>query len=98
MNAIKTVLEKVITGRFLTMTGAKKLMEGLDTLSFDIPKSNGINKVKITYVAATDTFDIKFYNFQPAKCVLAVKAEVTDVYIGEIANVFSQKTKLLTSL
>jgi hypothetical protein len=98
MNAIKSVLNNIITGRFISMTGAKQFMEGSDSLSFSIPKSKGINKVKIAYNKGTDSFDVTFYNLNARKFSLDVKCEIVDVQIDNLKNVFESKTGLLTSL
>ena len=105
-----TILSQLGGNRFALMTGAKNFMFGpKGDLSFSIPKTNKINKVKITLDKGTDTYTIEFINTltvnQIAKRIqnkqenlFDVVARVDNVYCESLQETFTRHTGLYTKL
>lgn len=98
------ILRQIGGKRFCVMTGANSLVasqEGLGQLSFKIPKSNGINCVKIT-LTPMDTYTMEFSYVQRSKnppfIIHKIRETVSDVYFDQLEEIFSNKTGLTTKL
>jgi hypothetical protein len=92
----RIILEQLGGSRFITMTGAKNLMAGERTLSFRIPKSNGINHVAIT-LDVDDTYRVTFNRIIGTKPVVIVHTQST-VYADQLQELFTNQTGLATRL
>ena len=93
-----TILEQLGGYKFITMTGAKNLLDHGDALSFKMPSrfaNKGINYVKIT-LDPRDTYIIFFGKI--AKYEMKEIATWTDVYADGLQGAFSRETGLNTHL
>jgi len=102
----KTILAQLGGGRFVAMTGARKMSGDEDTLLIHLPArfaKDGITAVKIK-LEANDTYTMTFYKVTKARgqwtggTTYLTIAEVEDVYNDSLRSVFESKTGLATSL
>lgn len=92
----QTILAQLGGGVFQAMTGAKNLTASEDTLTFGIGRnSQRINRVEIT-LNASDTYDLKFWRI--TKKSWKVVKEISDIYVSELREVFTDTTGLETSI
>lgn len=96
----KTVAAEIMRqlggGRFILMTGARHFVADDYSMSFQIPRSNGIQAVTIK-LNGGDTYDMEFCKFNktpPYRHVIATE----DVYFDELQKIFTSLTGLATSL
>lgn len=84
--------------RFILMTGARHFVAGDDySLSFQIPRSKGIQAVTIK-LNGGDTYDIEFCKLSKKEPYRIVIATANDIYFDELQKVFTHHTGLATSL
>lgn len=95
LEVAKNILQQLGGNRFTAMTGAKEFLGGADTLSFKIPRSNGINAVSIK-LEANDTYTMRFISASVRK--IDEKVVHRDVYADQLQSLFTEATGLLTSL
>ncbi len=92
----QTILQQLGGNKFLAMTGASNLLGSENGLSFKI----GRNDRKITHVRVTltamDDYQLEFLTIRGTKIAPAGFAE--GINADNIANVFSTKTGMATSL
>lgn len=97
------ILQQLGGSKFLTMTGASKLIQGyeriddsLPFLAFRLPKaSKGINQVKIVLMPS-DTYIMKFFKSRREDYTLV--SQIDNVYAEQLQDIFTQQTGLLTHL
>jgi hypothetical protein len=95
-----TILRQLGGGRFMAMTGASAVLgnsEGTE-LQFSIPRSRGINKVRIVLDRSDDTYDVAFYSIGKRGLSVREVAKQTGVYAEDLQRVFTTATGLDTSL
>jgi len=103
MEVAKTILEQLGGRRFMAMTGAKNLLAGNCSLSFQLPSrfaKDGINAVLIELTPA-DTYTVtfkKFFNSRTRGLVVNTVSEHTDVYCDTLQPLFTRETGLDTHL
>lgn len=95
MTIAQAILAQLGGNKFLSMTGAKNLVNGGETLSFAIPASNGINHVAIT-LDCNDTYRVTFSKFR--KLALTIVHTQGDVYADQLRALFTDQTGLAVSL
>lgn len=100
--ADKTVAAEIMRqlggGRFILMTGARHFVADDDySLSFKIPRSNGIQAVTIK-LNGGDTYDMEFCKINKTPPYRHIVATEQDVYFDELQKVFTHHTGLATSL
>ena len=83
--------------RFILMTGARHFVADDKTLSFQIPRSNGIQGVSIK-LNGMDTYDIEFCKLSKKEPYRIVIATANDIYFDVLQEVFTRYTGLATSL
>lgn len=94
----ETILEQLGGNKFLAMTGAKRLVLLERGLQFDIPVSQGVDRVQIV-LAGADTYTVAFYKWKARELALkAVGPFVNGVYAAELQSIFAARTGLRTSL
>ena len=99
MTVANTILAQLGGSRFLAMTGAKNLTGAPDRLTFGLPRNPG----KVTHISIvlmpTDLYRVTFYQLgrRPSSAPL-VLSEETNVYAEDLRAVFTDATKLETSL
>ncbi|MCK4665073.1 MAG: hypothetical protein KAT68_19550 [Bacteroidales bacterium] len=90
------ILEQLGGKRFLTMTGAKNLVNMGDGLKMKIPR----NKSKGTYLyiqlLVNDTYRMTFASIRKYKWI--VRKEINNVYSSDLVNFFESETGLYTTL
>jgi hypothetical protein len=95
MSVSSIILSQLGGNRFLAMTGAKSLVAGESMLQFSIPKSKGINKVRIS-LNEHDLYNVSFYNIKGIDC------DVVEAHFGidceGLVSLFERSTGLYTSL
>jgi hypothetical protein len=91
----QTILAQLGGNRFAAMTGAKNFLRLDSGLQFDIPRANGIRKVRVE-LNGNDLYDVTFYK------VLGVNvspvAELQDLYADQLQSNFTEQTGLYTRL
>lgn len=94
----ETILMQLGGNRFIVMTGAKSfsIPSQYLGLSFRIPRSNGINIVEVELDTARDTYNVRFSYAHGSK--VTVKNIASDVYFDQLQELFTENTKLYTSL
>lgn len=92
----KTILNQLGAGRFVAMTGAKNFVAIENGLSFNIPSSKGINRVKIVLDVAQDLYNVEFAYYRALK--YTVKKTHEGVYCDMLEKIFEQETGLYTRL
>ncbi len=91
-----TIMQQLGGMKFIAMTGAKNFVHDKDgTLTFAIPRSKGINRVKIK-LAWDDTYTVTFFYVHGAK--VTEKHVQEGVYFNELQTLFTQQTGLYTKL
>ena len=98
----KTVAAEIMRqlggGRFILMTGARHFVaDGDYSLSFQIPRSKGIQSVTIK-LNGGDTYNIEFCKVNKTPPYRHIVATEQDVYFDELQKVFTHHTGLATSL
>lgn len=96
LTVAKEILKQLGGNRFITMTGAKNLAAGDNSMSFKIMRnSNKVTHVKIE-LNIRDTYDITFYNIVG----INIKKEYTvhGIYNDQLQDVFTAHTGLDTHL
>jgi len=101
-----TIFEQLGGQRFAYMTGARNLIAGEDRagafLRMDLPRNAGkVNRLKITYKAGADIYEMYFYKmtFNRREAGFKLTNEVkVEVYAHELETVFTDKTGLYTRL
>lgn len=98
----KTVAAEIMRqlggGRFILMTGARHFVADDDySLSFQMPRSNGIQAVTIK-LNGGDTYDMEFCKINKTPPYRHVIATEQDVYFDELQKIFTSLTGLATSL
>lgn len=93
LTVANTILAQLGGNKFLAMTGAKHLLGGKDSLSFQLPgAANGIKFVSI-YLTPADTYNMHFHNLKG----VVVKTH-SDVYWDQLQELFTAQTGLYTHL
>lgn len=99
MAVAHTILEQLGGGRFLVMTGAKNLVGSDNSLSMRLNSVNydgkRVNVLRIT-LDPSDTYTVTASYLRARK--LMTVAEVSDVYVDTLRDVFTRLTGLHTSL
>ncbi len=98
MTVANEILRQLGGIRFILMTGARYFVASDDkTLSFQIPRSNGIQGVSIK-LNGMDTYDIEFCKLSKKEPYRIVIATANDIYFDVLQEVFTRYTGLATSL
>ena len=98
MNIIAdTILEQLGGMRFIAMTGMRQAAAGKAELQFKIPRSNGINCVRI-YLEPSDTYEVTFYDIKRRGLNVDIVERLTGIYADQLAEVFTAQTGLETRL
>lgn len=98
MTIAQTILQQLGGGRFITMTGARNLVDHGNALSFRLPSrfaKGGINYVKIE-LNGLDLYDITFGKVWGTD--FKVLATEEGLYNDMLIPTFEQTTHLYTSL
>jgi len=93
-------LKQLGGNRFIAMTGARDFYfnKKANCIGFKIPRAaQNINFVKIT-LNAMDLYDIEFSHINKKTFGYKVIKTVTGVYFDQLQSIFTQETKLYTSL
>jgi hypothetical protein len=91
----KTILQQLGgAGRLKAMTGAKNFTADGQSISFQIPRANGVRAVKIT-LNAMDTYDLKFYGGNNEWKVIK---ELSGIYDDGLKDAIESTTGLRLSL
>lgn len=94
----QTIYQQLGANRFVAMTGAKNFVAGENYLMFSIPRNmSPYNKVKITYIAGRDLYDVDFMKVTRAGGV-AKGEPYNDVYAENLRDLFRNVTGMETSL
>ena len=98
----KTVAAEIMRqlggGRFILMTGARYFVADDDySLSFQIPRSNGIQAVTIK-LNGGDTYDMEFCKLNRTPPCRHIVETAHDIYYDSLQEVFTRRTGLATSL
>ena len=89
------ILHQLGGNKFIAMTGAKGLMTNGEDLTFKIPRSNGINCMRIT-LNSSDTYDVEFLYI--SRTTVTTKKSFSGIYNDMLQNIFTETTGLHTSL
>lgn len=91
------ILQQLGGRKFMVMTGAKNFVKDDKTksISFKIPRANGISYVKIM-LNGKDLYDIEFYKLHKLEPKLVKK--VDDIYADQLQEIFTENTGLYTKL
>jgi hypothetical protein len=94
-----TIYEQLGGRRFALMTGAKDFLSHADGLTFAIPRTRSIRKVRVLY-APNDTYTLEFYSVGKVKGILDVRLRDRrfDVHAEQLGRVFTDVTGLHTRL
>jgi len=95
MTVATTILEQLGGNRFQAMTGAKLFVGSEDSLHFNIPMSQKVNKVFIE-LTELDLYNIFFYNIRGTN--VKVVHMVDGIDATQLREVFTKFTGLETSL
>ena len=97
MSTASTILQQLGGSRFVTMTGARNLMDVGNGLSFRIGRNtSGANCVKVTLDGGTDTYTVKFSRLRGTDLKLVEERDL--VYWEDLPHLFESITGLRTSL
>lgn len=89
------ILRQLGGNRFIAMTGAKDFAGTVNSLRFRIPRSKGINIIKIE-LNSMDEYDLTFSYVHGAKATLV--EEITGIYNDQLQEIFTRQTGLYTTL
>ena len=95
LEVANTILQQLGARRFIAMTGAKNFVGSADSLTFRIPRANGISQVRVTLTAGDD-YTMQFIGKRGDQ--LAVLKEITGVYCDQLQSIFTAETGLYTRL
>ncbi|GAN79794.1 hypothetical protein [Acidocella aminolytica] len=93
-----TILSQLGGHKFLTMTGAKNLVSGSDSLSFTLPARlavRGINRFRVT-LQPSDTYTLEAWRLRNLD--LQPRGIETGIYAEALRDTFRSMTGLETSL
>lgn len=90
-----TILQQLGGRRFITMTGARNLVDCGNSLMFHIPETKRINHVKII-LTDDDLYTMRFGRI--CKLDYQLTEEVNGVYCDQLQAVFTEVTGLYTYL
>ena len=92
----KTLLQQLGGNMFVTMTGAKNLMQGENFLQFKIGRnSKRINSVRIT-LDENDTYTMEFGRIRKLEYTKVV--EDAGIYCDQLQEIFTETTGMYTHL
>lgn len=93
----QTILAQLGGNRFLTMTGAKQLVDMGDGLQFSIGlgASNKANKV-VVRLSGLDLYEVTFYSIRGVN--VAIKSQHSNIYGDRLAPLFTEQTGFDTHL
>jgi hypothetical protein len=100
MTIATTIIEQLGGNKFIAMTGAKNLSTAGSDLTLRLPTKfakHGINCVRITYVAASDLYQIEWLNIRGLNVKQALQSSF-GVYAEDLRRIFTETTGLETSL
>ena len=95
MTIANEILKQLGGNRFITMTGAKNLIDAGEGLRFAIPNSNGINRVEIT-LEPGDTYRVTFTKLNARLGTIRIVHTVGNVYCDQLQELFTNQTGLYT--
>ena len=90
----QTILSQLGGNKFLAMTGARHMIGGENSLTFQIA-GRGCNRARIT-LDGSDTYTVETFAIRSLKCNR--KACETDIYDDGLRGSFERLTGLYTSL
>lgn len=94
----KTIIEQLGGMKFVSMTGAKNLVAGDNSLTFRLPSGmakDNINCVTVK-LTGTDLYDVTFHHVRGTK--VSVVSERRGIANTDLVSVFVESTGLRTSL
>lgn len=99
MHVSDMILRQLGGNKFVAMTGAKDIVGSIDSLTFKIPKSNGINAVRTRH-NILDLYDMEFMHIKNARGRYEVTtiSKIDNVYAEDLQKIFTEQTGLDTHL
>jgi hypothetical protein len=91
----QTIFAQLGGNRFAAMTGAKNFVRVDNGLQFDIPRANGIRRLRVE-LKGNDLYDLTFYKMLGGN--VSPVAELQDVYADSLQANFTEQTGLATRL
>lgn len=97
LDVANTILQQLGGGRFRVMTGAKHFIGDATSLTFQIPRSNGINAVEIK-LDPSDTYRVRFFKVGNKRTAYRhTDVSVHEgVYADQLQSLFTAATGLYT--
>ena len=108
MNVPKVILEQLGGGRFLAMTGAKKLVGDNNTLRMTLPRNGSkANRLWIT-LNGKDLYDMRFFRHRNGRINLKTGELIpdkddcekvfNDIFCDQLQEIFTMYTGMYTHL